>query len=91
MGNILYSILHKEYEQLTVKNLFLLDRYKKVFGLDKEFTQLLKKYSLNKKDETLIDELDKEIKIEVIEELQKKLLPRTNILENLSSNDFIKS
>lgn len=88
MGNILDSILHKEYEQLTVKNLFILDKYKKVFGLDKEFTQLLKKYSLNKKDETLIDELDKEIKIEVIEELQKKLLPRTNILENLSSNDL---
>ena len=88
MGNLLNKILNKDYESLTVKELFLMKKYQKNFSSDKQFLQIIINSNWNKNDETELLYLSDEVKNEVIETLKKELLPRTIILENLSKVDL---
>ena len=90
MSNVLDKILSRNYEQLTISDLFLIDKYQKHFGLDKQFSQVLTKNNLNKKDETNLNDVNEDVKNEIIEVLKKELLPRTIILENLAKVDLEK-
>lgn len=88
MSDLLNKILCKDYENITIKELFLMKKHQKVFGLDKQFSQVIIKNNWNKTDETKLVGLSDDIKNEVIETLKKELLPRTIILEELSKVDL---
>ena len=72
-GTLLNKLLEKDYENLTIEELGVLDKYKETFGLGDEFKKLY---------EDLIKGENNLNKIK--EELETKLLPRILILENLS-------
>ena len=72
-GTLLNKLLEKDYENLTIEELGVLDKYRETFGLGDEFKKLY---------EDLIKGENNLNKIK--EELETKLLPRILILENLS-------
>ena len=72
-GTLLNKLLEKDYENLTIEELGVLDKYRETFGLGDEFKKLYE------------DLIKGENNLKIIkEELETKLLPRILILENLS-------
>lgn len=72
-GTLLNKLLEKDYENLTIEELGVLDKYRETFGLGDEFKKL---YEGLIKGENNLNKIK--------EELETKLLPRILILENLS-------
>ena len=88
MESLLDKILSKDYLNLTVKEIILINKHKKVFGLEKELSKVIEKFKYDKNNDSYLNDLEIYEKNEIIEVLQKELLPRTIILENLSNVDL---
>lgn len=72
-GTLLDKLLKKDYENLTIKELGVLNKYNEIFGLDDVFKRLYEGLIKGENNLNLINE-----------ELKIKLLPRILILESLS-------
>ena len=88
MESLLDKILCKDYLNLTIKEIILINKHKKIFGLGKELSKVIEKFKYDKNNDSYLNDLEVNEKKEVIEVLQKELLPRTIILENLSNVDL---
>lgn len=88
MESLLDKILSKDYLNLTIKEIILINKHKKFFGLEKELSKVIEKLKHDKNNDSNLNDLEVNEKKEIIEILQKELLPRTIILENLSKVDL---
>ena len=88
MESLLDKILCKDYLNLTIKEIILINKHKKIFGLGKELSKVIEKFKYDKNNDSYLNDSEVNEKKEVIEVLQKELLPRTIILENLSNVDL---
>ena len=58
MESLLDKILCKDYLNLTIKEIILINKHKKVFGLEKELSKVIEKFKYDKNNDSYLNDLE---------------------------------
>lgn len=58
MESLLDKILSKDYLNLTVKEIILINKHKKIFGLEKELSKVIEKFKYDKNNDSYLNDLE---------------------------------